>query len=47
MCDDIFMIDINEEKAKGEVMDLNHCIEYLNKNTRVKSGSYENVKMLI
>jgi L-lactate dehydrogenase len=41
VCEDILMIDINEEKAKGEVMDLNHCIEYLNKNTRVKTGSYE------
>lgn len=40
VCDDILMIDINEEKAKGEVMDLNHCIEYLNKNTRVTTGSY-------
>ncbi|MBD7913488.1 MULTISPECIES: L-lactate dehydrogenase [Clostridium] len=41
VCDDILMLDINEEKAKGEVMDLNHCIEYLNKNTRVKTGNYE------
>ena len=35
------MIDINEEKALGEVMDLNHCIEYLNRNTKVIRGSYE------
>ncbi|MGG7179467.1 L-lactate dehydrogenase [Clostridium paraputrificum] len=41
VCDEILMIDLNEEKAKGEVMDLNHCIEYLNKNTKIKVGEYE------
>lgn len=41
VCDEILMIDINEEKALGEVMDLNHCIEYLNRNTKVLRGSYE------
>lgn len=41
VCDEILMIDINEERALGEVMDLNHCIEYLNRNTRVIKGSYE------
>ncbi|AYE34196.1 L-lactate dehydrogenase [Clostridium septicum] len=41
VCEEILMIDINEERALGEVMDLNHCIEYLNRNTRVKRGSYE------
>ena len=41
VCDEILMIDLNEEKAKGEVMDLNHCIEYLNKNTKVRGGKYE------
>lgn len=40
VCDEILMIDINEEKALGEVMDLNHCIEYLNRNTKVVRGSY-------
>lgn len=41
VCDEILMIDINEEKALGEVMDLNHCIEYLNRNTKVLRGSYD------
>lgn len=40
VCDEILMIDINEERALGEVMDLNHCIEYLNRNTKVIKGSY-------
>lgn len=41
VCDEILMIDINKERALGEVMDLNHCIEYLNRNTKVIQGSYE------
>ena len=41
VCEEILMIDLNEEKALGEVMDLNHCIEYLNRNTKVRVGSYE------
>jgi len=41
VCDEILMLDINEERALGEVMDLNHCIEYLNRNTKVIKGSYE------
>jgi L-lactate dehydrogenase len=41
VCDEILMIDIDEERALGEVMDLNHCIEYLNRNTRVIKGCYD------
>ncbi|GAB6168558.1 L-lactate dehydrogenase [Clostridium carnis] len=40
VCDEILMIDINKERALGEVMDLNHCIEYLNRNTKVRRGEY-------
>ena len=35
------MIDLNKERALGEAMDLNHCIEYLNRNTKVRAASYE------
>ena len=41
ICDEVLMIDLNEEKALGEVMDLKHCIEYLNRNTKIRVGSYE------
>ncbi len=44
VCDEVIMIDINKEKALGEVMDLKHCIEYLNRNTKIKVGSYEECK---
>lgn len=40
ICEEILMMDINEEKALGEVLDLNHCIEYLNKNIKVRTGKY-------
>lgn len=46
ICEEILMIDLNREKALGEVMDLNHCIEYLNRKTKVKDH-IRNVKMLI
>lgn len=40
VCDEILMIDRNEEKALGEVMDLRDTIKYLNRNVKVRTGSY-------
>nr|WP_167957697.1 L-lactate dehydrogenase [Anaerosporobacter faecicola] len=44
VCDEIVLIDINREKAYGEVMDLKNSIEYLNRNTKVVVGTYEDCK---
>uniref|UniRef100_UPI0028A2D53A L-lactate dehydrogenase n=1 Tax=Anaerosporobacter sp. TaxID=1872529 RepID=UPI0028A2D53A len=44
VCDEIVLIDINKEKAYGEVLDLKNSIEYLNRNTKVVVGSYEDCK---
>lgn len=41
VCDDVVLTDVNQEKAVGEAMDLQHCIEYLNRNVRVSAGTYE------
>jgi L-lactate dehydrogenase len=41
VCDEILMIDINQEKALGEVLDMRDDVEYLNRNTKVMTGSYE------
>lgn len=41
ICDEIVIIDINKDKARGEVMDLCHGIEYLNRNVKVTAGDYE------
>ncbi|MDO4332067.1 MAG: L-lactate dehydrogenase [Eubacteriales bacterium] len=40
ICDEIMMIDINEERALGEMLDLHDSIEYLGRNVRVKTGTY-------
>lgn len=40
ICDEIVLIDLNEEKVLGEVLDLSHCIEYMNRNVKVKAGTY-------
>lgn len=41
ICDEVMMIDINRERAYGEVMDLRDSIEYLNRNVKVVEGEYE------
>lgn len=42
VCDEVMIIDINKDKAWGEVTDLCHSIEYLNRNVKVSEGTYEN-----
>lgn len=44
VCDEIVMIDINKEKALGEVLDMRDDVEYLNRNTKVKAGDYKDCK---
>lgn len=41
ICDEILMIDINEERALGEVMDLRDTIKYLDRNVKVRTASYK------
>lgn len=41
VCDEVIMIDINKERAYGEMLDLQDSIEYLNRNVKVSTGSYE------
>ncbi|MDF2514387.1 MAG: L-lactate dehydrogenase [Herbinix sp.] len=41
ICDEVMIIDINKNKARGEVMDLCHCVEYLNRNVKVTEGEYK------
>lgn len=40
VCDEVLMIDINDEKAYGEMLDLRDSIEYLNRNVKVMRGTY-------
>jgi len=41
VCDEVIMIDINAERAYGEMLDLQDSIEYLNRNVKIKTGTYE------
>jgi len=40
VCDEIMMIDINGERALGEVLDLKDAIEYLGRNVKLTTGTY-------
>lgn len=39
--DELVLIDIDEEKAKGEAMDLNHGLPYSFKKMKIKAGHYQ------
>ena len=43
-CDEVMLIDINEERAYGEMLDLRDSLEYLNRNVKVRNGKYEDCK---
>ncbi|MBQ7977881.1 MAG: L-lactate dehydrogenase [Clostridia bacterium] len=38
--DELVLIDINQDKAQGEAMDLNHALSYSGKNMKVFAGDY-------
>ena len=39
-CDQLVLIDINTEKAKGEAMDLNHGLPFAKRNMLIYAGDY-------
>ena len=41
---ELVMIDLNEEKTMGEVMDLNHCLAYSPSKINVRMGDYSDCK---
>ncbi|MGM1045686.1 L-lactate dehydrogenase [Paenibacillus uliginis N3/975] len=44
LCDELVLVDLNEEKAKGDVMDLNHGIVYTPSPIKIKFGTYEDCR---
>ncbi|WP_429676570.1 L-lactate dehydrogenase [Bacillus mexicanus] len=44
ICDELVLIDVNAEKAKGEALDLSHCADFLNSRVKIKAGEYEDCK---
>lgn len=41
---ELCLIDLNEEKITGEVMDLNHCLAFAPTKVNIKVGKYEDCK---
>ncbi|HWT27408.1 MAG TPA: L-lactate dehydrogenase [Mobilitalea sp.] len=44
ICAEITLVDINETKALGEAMDLQHGIEFFGRNVKINSGTYADCK---
>ncbi len=40
LCDQLCLIDMNQEKAIGEAMDLTHAVHFMNRNMQVYAGGY-------
>ncbi|KAB8136799.1 L-lactate dehydrogenase [Gracilibacillus oryzae] len=41
LCDELIIVDLNEDKVKGDTMDLSHGIAYAPTAMKVKKGSYQ------
>ncbi|WP_026562944.1 L-lactate dehydrogenase [Bacillus sp. J37] len=44
LCDDLVIVDLDGEKAKGDIMDLNHGIAYAPTPMNIRYGSYKDCK---
>ncbi|KIL43515.1 lactate dehydrogenase [Jeotgalibacillus alimentarius] len=44
VADELIMIDLNEEKAKGDVLDLNHGKVFAQQSLNISFGTYEDCK---
>lgn len=41
LCDELVLIDINEKRAEGEVMDLNHGLAFSHSSMKISNGTYQ------
>ena len=41
LCDELVLIDINEKRAEGEAMDLNHGLAFSHSSMKIYNGSYQ------
>lgn len=44
LCDDVYLIDKNMDKAEAEATDLENCIEFLNRNMKVCVKDFKDLK---
>ena len=40
VCDELIMIDLNEKRAEGEAMDLNHGLAFSHSSMKIRCGGY-------
>lgn len=41
ICDEICLIDLDEKKVRGEVLDLAQSVEFMSRNVAIRVGTYE------
>ena len=41
LCDELVLIDLNEQRAHGEAMDLNHGLAFSNSSMKISCGTYQ------
>ena len=41
ICNELILIDINEDKARGEAMDLNHGLCFASSHMKIRAGSFD------
>ena len=41
VCDELLLIDIDQKRAQGEAMDLNHGLAFSGSNMKIYAGGYE------
>lgn len=41
LCDELVLIDINEKRAEGEAMDLNHGLAFSHSSMKISKGTYD------
>lgn len=44
LCDELVLIDRNEEKVIGDVLDMTHAIHFMNRNMKIIKGDYSDCK---
>ena len=41
LCDELVLVDINQQRAEGEAMDLNHGLAFSSSHMRIQAGTYQ------
>ncbi len=44
ICDELVLVDINQKRAEGEAMDLNHGLAFSGSHMQIYAGSYEDCR---